>query len=140
MLTIAKNEIKHNGLQQKTLDNFHRIISDIPIEFSRVKLLVSELDHFFYKETINIPKQEFWLGSSDIIESIFGKYKNFSARTAMKGIGKIILTIPVFTSRITVNKVKKALESVSIKRLNRWLYENIGKSLFAKRKHAFSSK
>jgi hypothetical protein len=139
VLTVAKCEVKHNGLQQKTLYRFQNKINDIQIDYPRVKSLIAELECFLYNETSTIPSTENWLGTSDIIESIFGKYKNFSARTAMKGIGKTILTIPVFTSTITVEKIKIALESVSIHKLNKWLIENVGESLFAKRKNAFNN-
>jgi hypothetical protein len=139
VLTVAKCEVKHNGLQQKTLYRFRNKINDIQIDYPRVKSLIAELECFLYNETSTIPSTENWLGTSEIIESIFGKYKNFSARTAMKGIGKTILTIPVFTSTITVEKIKIALESVSIHKLNKWLIENVGESLFAKRKNAFNN-
>ncbi|MBF0433270.1 MAG: hypothetical protein HQK83_18460 [Fibrobacteria bacterium] len=83
-----------------------------------------------------VPHDEIWLGTSDIIESIFGKYKNFSARSTMKGIGKIILTIPVFTSKITSGNIKTALETTSNYRLKNWIHKNIGTSFFSKRKLA----
>ena len=79
-------------------------------------------------------------GCSDIIESVFGKYKTFSAKSPMKEVGKAVLTIPVFTINIGYNEVKAAMESVSTKDLKSWLDKNVGISLFAKRKQAFSLK
>ena len=61
-------------------------------------------------------KSEPMLGCSDIIESIIGKYKSFSAKTPMKEIGKTVLTIPVFTTDIYRLRVSSELCSPS-----RWL-------------------
>ena len=77
-------------------------------------------------------------GTSDIIESILGKYKIFSARSPMQEIGKAVLTIPVFTSDLDYDEVNKAMETVSANDVKVWLDENIGESLFSKRKQAFS--
>jgi hypothetical protein len=58
----------------------------------------------------------------------------------MKEVGKAVLTMPVFTSSINLLEVKEAMESVSDKDLKKWLNENIGQSLFSKRKEVFSLK
>ena len=58
----------------------------------------------------------------------------------MKEVGKAVLTMPVFTSDVAVNEVKEAMESVSAKDVKLWLDENIGVSLFSKRKKVFSLK
>ena len=85
-----------------------------------------------------VEKDQPWLGSSDIIESVFGKYKNFSARTPMKDVGKSVLSIPVFTSDVTLSEVKEAMENVSMRDLRGWLAENVGDTLLARRKRAFN--
>lgn len=138
ILTLAKNEVKTNGLQNDTALNFQKKACEIQHPSKRFRNIKSNLTHFLNEETKEIPNGEKWLGTSDIIESIFGKYKIFSSRTTMKGIGKVILTIPVFTSTITVEKIKTAMETISINTLSKWINENIGQSFFSKRKQAFS--
>ena len=81
-----------------------------------------------------------FLGCSDIIESIFGKYKNFSGKSSMKEIGRAVLTIPAFVGKIKHNEVKQAMESISAKDVSKWQKENIGISFLSKRKEAFNLK
>ena len=102
--------------------------------------LKARMISFLKDETADFTDSNKWLGTSDIIESVFGKYKVFSARTPLKEIGKSILTIPVFTSPISLPDVKEAMETISDKRLRKWLAENIGESLFSKRRKAFQVK
>ena len=47
--------------------------------------------------------------------------------------------MPVFTSEITLEEVKMAMENVSTQDVNNWLGLNIGDTLFAKRKRAYNS-
>ena len=101
--------------------------------------LKREIIEYLKKESAGIDGQKPWLGSSDIIESIFGKYKNFSAKTPMKEVGRTVLTMPVFTSEISLEEVKVAMENVSTQDVNDWLGKNIGDTLFAKRKRAYNS-
>ena len=91
---------------------------------------------YLEKECLNIEAGTF-LGCSDIIESAFAKYKNFSGKSPMKEIGKAILTIPIFTSKINYAEVKVAMETVSANDVMKWQEKNIGSSLFAKRKEAY---
>ncbi len=106
---------------------------------SRLRALRKEIIEYIEEQTAGIKEQEAFLGCSDIIESIIGKYKTFSAKTPMKEVGKAVLTIPVFTSEVSREEVKEAMEHVSTKDLKCWLQEHIGTTLFAKRKQAFSS-
>ena len=47
--------------------------------------------------------------------------------------------MPVFTSEITLEEVKMAMENVSTQDVNNWLGLNIDDTLFAKRKRAYNS-
>jgi len=94
---------------------------------------------FFEEEVKQFPKKEITLlGTSDIIESIFGKYKIFSAKTPIKEISKSILTIPILTSEVTTEEVKKAMETITSEKLSEWARNNIGESIFSKRKQIFN--
>ena len=122
ILVLAKNEVKINGLQSQTTINFQEKINAMENTSVRLNKITGNLSNFLKEETKGIPEGEKWLGTSDIIESIFGKYKIFSSRTTMRGIGKVILTIPVFTSSITIEKIKIAMETISINTLSKNSY------------------
>jgi hypothetical protein len=57
----------------------------------------------------------------------------------MKGVGKTVLTIPVFLSTITEEKVGDALKCCPNKNVKQWLYSNIDQSIFAQRAKAFAN-
>jgi hypothetical protein len=80
-----------------------------------------------------------FLASSDVIESLFGKYKHFSSRCPLKEMGQMILTIYLSTMDLTTDLIKDALETISFVAVEDWLTEVFGRSTLSKRKILFSS-
>ena len=77
---------------------------------TRARAFKARIEEYLVKEGSQIPDGRTLLGTSDVIESIFGKYKIFSSTRSLKEIGQILLTIPVFTTHITPDQVKRAAE------------------------------
>ena len=138
ILHAIKLEVKSNGFRKQTKAKFKESISSVKINSLRLKNVRDEVFAYIADECVGIGGV--YPGCSDIIESVFGKYKNFSGKSPMKEIGRAVLTIPVFTSNIDYKEVKNAMESISAKDVSVWLRENIGTSLFAKRRQAFKFK
>lgn len=84
-------------------------------------------------------KTDTFLASSDVIESLFGKYKYFSSRCPLQEMGQMILTIYLSTMNLTTNLIKDALETISFVDVEDWLTEVFGRSTLSKRKILFSS-
>jgi hypothetical protein len=77
--------------------------------------------------------------SSDIIESAFGKYKNYVNNNPMAGVTNLVLSLSAFTSKLTDSQIIKAMESTSINKIKKWTKEEIGDSLLKKRKIIFNT-
>ena len=75
---------------------------------------------------------------SAIIESIFGKYKLFSARTPLKQMGYLLLILPLLTTSFSAQQVKLALEHCSFEQVEAWFQENFGRSALASGELLFS--
>ena len=76
------------------------------------------------------------LSTSDVIESLFGKFKVF-----VKGfseIGKLVLTIPAFLGDITPQNIKQALESTRQQDVNNWIDESLCQSSLSSIRKAFA--
>ncbi|MEJ6487273.1 hypothetical protein N0Y54_39535 [Nostoc punctiforme UO1] len=88
-------------------------------------------------ESSKIQSGQTILATSDVIESLFGKYKQFSARCPLKQIGQMILSISLSTMKLTGSVVKLALETVRYLDLEAWSLEVFGRSMLSKRKTVF---
>jgi hypothetical protein len=89
------------------------------------------------REAAKIPPGQTWLASSDIIESVFGKYKTFTSRSPLKEVGRLVLAIPAFITDLTTAVIRDAMESVRTLDVERWVKTHLGDSMLAKRRQAF---
>jgi hypothetical protein len=139
IINVAQKEVKWNGLNKQTPKRFRENVRSLGDNNIKSTQLKKRIFSFFEEEVKQFPKKDITLlGTSDIIESIFGKYKIFSAKTPIKEISKSILTIPILTSEVTTEEVKKAMETITSEKLSEWAKENIGESIFSKRKQIFN--
>ena len=76
------------------------------------------------------------LCSSDIIESAFGKYKNYVSSNPMAGITNLVLCIAAFTASLDEKEIVQCLEKFTIKDVKNWTKKHLKDSLFKKRREA----
>jgi hypothetical protein len=133
--TLEK-QLKVFGLNQESVTLFSENISHI---------LIPPSLYSFYDKIINYLKSEIEkiqdnrtiLATSDVLESIFGKYKHFSKRCPLKDFRQTLLTIPLLTMDLTSDLIKQALETVRCRDLSEWINEIFGQSMLSKRKAVF---
>ncbi len=78
--------------------------------------------------------------TSDIIESLFGKYKYLVKPHSFSEINRMVLTLPTICQEITPDLIQNAFENTKQRELLQWIKEEIGSTLRAKRKKALSKK
>jgi hypothetical protein len=79
-----------------------------------------------------IPSGESWLGTSDVIESLFGKYKWLGEKAPYAEVGASVLALPLLTTPLTGELVHQALASVSMDEVRAWVAEHVGRSTLSK--------
>ncbi|WP_013334783.1 hypothetical protein [Gloeothece verrucosa] len=78
------------------------------------------------------------LATTDVLESIFGRYKYFSERSPIKELRSSLLTIPLTTINFTPEFIRNALTTVRSVDLSQWVNKTFGQSQLTKRKILFS--
>ncbi|MBK1630053.1 hypothetical protein CKO31_04720, partial [Thiohalocapsa halophila] len=91
------------------------------------------------QEAAKLPAGATWLASSDIIESVFGHYKTFTARGPLKEVGRLVLLIPAFLSQLSAPAIREAMTSVRGIDVEQWVESNLGLSILARRRRAFKA-
>ena len=104
-----------------------------------VQVSIKKVTQYLAIEVKRLPNDRAFLATSDIIESIFGKYKIFSDSSPCSEINEMILTLLLCTTEFTPDMVLQAMESVQIADVTAWSKEVFGQSMLSKRKVAFSS-
>ena len=73
-------------------------------------------------------------GSSEIIESVIGKYKGLQHDQVKGGFTGMLLGLAASVSDLSMDTVKKAIDSTPTKKVWRWIKEKLGQSVHAQRK------
>lgn len=77
------------------------------------------------------------LGSSEIIESVYGKGKAIERDQAKSGFTGLVLALGAVAAETTLEVVKKAMEKVSTADVQEWCKKHIKKSLQMRRIESF---
>jgi len=98
------------------------------------KSVREELITFIKNESEKAKPRERLLGSSEVIESVFGKLKYLEKDQSKSGFTVLLLSLAASVSETTQDVVQKALESVPTKKVFQWFKDNVGQSVQSKRK------
>ncbi|WP_219884781.1 hypothetical protein [Merismopedia glauca] len=131
-----ETQLKKLGINQQSLTCFQ----ENEFTFAEGELLnfQQHICDYVVTQSSHIKDEKTFLATSDVIESLFGKYKHFSARCPFKEMSQMLLTICLSTMNLTNTIVKNALESISFADVEAWLAEVFGQSMLSKRKTLFS--
>ena len=131
--------VREKGLYHGSHLELRKELSSHEIHSEEAKKISSELLAFISDEELKAKRGERLLGSSEVIESVFGKLKRLEQDQAKSGFTGLLLGIGAIVSKTTKEIVEKAMETVPTEKVHRWLKEKLGKSVQAKRMEVFSS-
>ena len=100
--------------------------------------LKNTLIGFLESESVLCNGSERLLGSSEIIESVFGKQKYLEREYCKEGFTSLILGIGSFIGATDVETIKDALIFTPVKKVVNWCKEKLGETLQSKKKSAYS--
>ena len=138
MTRTLEKQLKIFGLNQESQKQFSKTLSKMAIPQS-LKPFQQKILDYLQAEMALINDNRTVLATSDVIESIFGKYKCFSQRCPLQDLRSMLLTIPLTTMNLTQDVIKKALETVRGVDLSQWLNDFFGQSMFSKRTTLFAA-
>jgi hypothetical protein len=132
----TEREVKTHGLRAMTAERVWEQLPPAVLEDARLAGFLAEVRSYLEREGGKLPDAERWLGTSDVIESLFGKYKWLGEKAPYAEVGANVLTLPVMTVDLTSELIREALATVSGKDVREWVAANIGRSTLSKVKAA----
>lgn len=76
-------------------------------------------------------------GSTEILESLYARYKRLEGQHSKGGFTGLLAALPALTVHWTPDRVRDALESVSVQEMNDWVKANLGQTLASRRAQAY---
>jgi len=133
MLNGIMHILKTNGLSTGSIKKANDIINANKSKGQRANKLKTDIKEFLCATKKIVPKQNTILCTSDIIESSFGKYKNYISNNPMVGVTDLSLCLAAFTSKLEINRTKEVMESFKNRDIREWSKQNIGQTNLSRR-------
>ena len=131
-VSCTENFVRNNGLYTNAHLDLQRVLEELKLS-DHADIFNQKMIALVEKESSYAKPKERLLGSSEIIESLFGKQKNIEKQQAKNGFTGLLLSLAACVSKTTIDVIKNAMESVKTKTIIEWHKKNIGKSVQAKR-------
>ena len=87
---------------------------------ARVPRLAEQIEGFLSAEGAKVATGQALLGSSEVIESVFGSYKQYVERSVWSEIGSNVLLLPVLLVTVTTELLGRALQAVRGREVWAW--------------------
>lgn len=135
-VTVVERLVKRRGLSTEVIEACGHQLAPVSTE----KGYAFKFDILVYFHLmLALPRmRDTILCTSDILESAFGKYKNYVSCNPMAGITDLALCIAAFTCSLTLEEITEALETVREDEVRQWGRVFLGTPLLRKRRQAFS--
>jgi hypothetical protein len=128
----TQEEVKRRGLSAATAERVWEQLPEAVRDDERAQPFLREVRSYLETEGGKIPNGESWLGTSDVIESLFGKYKWMGEQAPWAEVGANVLLLPLMTVDLTSELIRQALDTVSGADVRQWVKDNVGPSLLSK--------
>jgi hypothetical protein len=136
VMEVTETLVRHQGVYRGVHRELKARLSPIA-QRARSRAVGSHLVAFLAQESLKAKANERLLGSSEVIESVFGKFKHLERDQAKAGFTALVLSLAAMVSTTTVDVVQQALTTVTTQKVLTWCKQTLGASVQAKRRKAF---
>jgi hypothetical protein len=107
------------------------------VRTARGQRVAQPLLAFVETEAAKAALPERFLGSREVMESVFGKFKRLEQHHAHSGFTGLVLAVGAMVSTPTPDLIQEALETVPTRQVRQWCQQHLGPSVQAQRQQAF---
>ncbi len=136
----VRQYVRKHGLSRNSGKEVRFLLEEVsqffPFDCSACQFMGKIMD-FFDEQSKVVPEGETWVGSSEIIESVFGKLKNLEGDHSKGGFTSLVLGAAACVGQTDIGVVRAAMEQVSDSDVGNWTQKQLGTTLLAQRRRAF---
>jgi hypothetical protein len=138
VIAVTETLIRQQGVYRGVHRELKARLSGVA-RSTRSRAVGASLVAFLAQESLQAQAGERLLGSSEVIESVFGKLKHMERDQAKSGFTGLVLSLAAMVSTTTAQVVHQALSTVTTQNVVTWCKQTLGASVQSKRRKAFTS-
>jgi hypothetical protein len=108
-------------------------------KYSSSRSLARELLAFVAKQARRARSAERFPGSTEVLESCFGRFKQLEKQQSRGGFTSLVLGFGALLAETTIEAVAQAMSQSRTKDVFQWCKDNLGTTLFSRRCQAFAA-
>lgn len=135
--TTAENYVRHEGYHAGAAEALRQRLDGLTINAAAQTMQTAIVD-FVAEQSRAARGRERLIGSSEVLESLIGRYKQVQGHYAHGGVTPLVLGIGAMVAAQTAKTVRAALRTVRTIDVYDWCQKHLGVSLQAERKHALT--
>ena len=139
LVETTETFVRREGFFRGCDQNLRSLLRLSPSATERTFRIRWALIEYVLDTSLKAKPEERLVGSSEVIESVFGKFKQMQHEHEKGSLTGMVLAIPAMVAKTTQDVILLAMETVSVQDVRAWMKKMFGKSARARRKEAFSS-
>jgi len=136
VVDLAVTHVNTHGVARESAQQLRR---KMPRQHAHpsTAVLAKELTTFVTNEAKKTKASERFPGSTEVLESCFGKMKELEKQQSRGGFTSLLISFGAMLADRTTEAIEAALKHSSTAAVYQWCKQNLGTTLFGKRKTAF---
>jgi len=138
VIETTERFVREQGLYVGAVPDLEKVLGNVA-KTKHARNVAQKLHEFLLHESAKAQNQERLLGSSEIIESVFGKLKYMEKNQSKSGFTDLLLSIGAMVSSISRETILAALEFASTQNILDWKQKMLGSSLQSQRRRMLNT-
>lgn len=135
-VNLIKEAVRKYGYSMDVYTHLKMIFDEAMIEDDRMREFILKCLNTLYEEIKKIDEGQRLIGSTEVIESVFGKYK--AINEGLHGITGNILGVCTFVGREkNIQEIKEAMENCSVEKAKEFVKQKFGQTIASFRNQFF---
>ena len=134
VIELTESHVRRRGVYRGVAEHLRPQL-DAAVSGPLSRRLADELLTHLAEQALQAQPQEHLPASSEVLESLFGKYKHLQGEQGHHGLTSLILSLGTMLAQQLPTQLPAMLQAVSTADLFRWCRESLGTTLQACRQH-----
>lgn len=130
---LAIREVRQKGYYIGIKNRFKTQCEHILLT-PRARAFCTKIEKILEEEESKVPKGICLPGTSEVIESLFGKFKQLEKNHAAGGLTTLVLSLPALMGKLSITVIQQALDQIPVHRVSEWIKNNLGVTFWSKRR------
>lgn len=137
IVNIAVTHVNGHGITRTTAKEVYQQMPK-PFAYESTADLAKELTRFVARQGKQAKPGERLIGSTEVLESCFGKMKEMEKQHSRGGFTSLVISFGAMLATTTTEAINAALKHSRVADVHDWCKRHLGTTLFGKRKIAFA--